>query len=214
MTALILTIAQQKGGAGKTTLAAQLAVSIAATGRKVVAVDIDPQASLSGWHSLRRETLQGDGGIGLSGIAGWRLASEIDRLKRAFDVVVVDSPPHAETEARIAVRIADLVLVPLQPSPMDLWATGATLDLAAKEKVPAMLVLNRAPPRGKALDAVRAAIAERKMPLAESEIGNRTVFALSMMDGLGVAEVEPAGPAAAEIAQLIAEIGRRGGKRR
>lgn len=206
MSATILTIAQQKGGAGKTTLAAQIAVSLAKAGRRVATVDIDPQASLTGWHSLRRETLRGDGGIGFSAVAGWRLAAEIDRLRKGFDAVIVDSPPHAETETRIAIRAADLVLAPLQPSPMDLWATQPTLALAAKEGKPVLLVLNRAPPRGRVMEAVRAALDEHRMPLARAEIGNRTAFAASMMEGLGVAETEPSGAATAEIAALIAEI--------
>ena len=105
MTAKILTVAQQKGGAGKTTMAAHLAVAYTAAGKSVAAIDIDPQESLTQWYR-RREARFGDAGAGLlvSSLKGWRLKNEVERLAREHDVVIVDSPPHAETEARIAVR--------------------------------------------------------------------------------------------------------------
>ena len=128
MTAKVLTVAQQKGGAGKTTLAAHLAVAFTAARKKVAVVDIDPQQSLTMWYRLREERM-GDAGAGLlvNQIKGWRVRNEVQRLAEDHDVVIIDSPPHMETEARVAVRSADLVLVPVQPSPMDVWATQPTL---------------------------------------------------------------------------------------
>ncbi len=148
MTAKVITVAQQKGGAGKTTLAAHLAVAFTAQNKAVAVVDIDPQQSLTQWYRLR-EARAGNAGAGLlvSQIQGWRLKAEVEKLARSHDLVIVDSPPHAETEATIAVRCADLVVVPVQPSPMDVWATLPTLEMAAAEKVPALVVLNRVPPR-------------------------------------------------------------------
>ena len=131
MAAKVITVAQQKGGAGKTTLTAQLAVAFAGDGRRVALIDIDPQASLAQWHRVRSEKPAATlAQLTLSEISGWKLPTELDRLKHAHDLILIDSPPHAETEARVAVRSAHLVLVPLQPSPMDLWATGATIALA------------------------------------------------------------------------------------
>src|ERR1700733_10525186 len=147
MPARIITIAQQKGGAGKTTLAAHLALAWAASGRRVAVIDIDPQASLSSWFELRRKRRRSTKpDIAVTAITGWRVATEVERQARDHDIVLVDSPPHAATEARMAVRAASLTLVPVQPSPMDLWATRATLELARAERVPALLVLNRVPP--------------------------------------------------------------------
>jgi chromosome partitioning protein len=207
MPAIAVTIAQQKGGAGKTTIAAQLAVAWAEAGRKVALIDVDPQASLAAWHRIRVEALgDGAGGLHLSAVPGWKLATEVDRLKPGFELILIDSPPHAETDARVAVRAADLVLVPIQPSPMDLWATQPTLDLARKEKAPALLVLNRMPPRGKLPDAVRQKLAEDRLPLADSALGNRVAFAASMMDGRGVVETAPRDAAAAEIRALADEV--------
>ena len=214
MAATILTVAQQKGGAGKTTLAAQLAVAWAAESRRVAVVDIDPQASLGDWHRIRAE-VDGPlaGPLALSSIAGWRVSTELGRLRRAYDIIVIDSPPHAETEAKVAVREADLVLVPVQPSPMDVWATQPTMDLAASEKTPALVVLNRVPPRGRVIDTVRRLLTEQGRPVAAAALGNRVAFIAAMMEGKGVIESAPRSPAAEEVRTLAAEVGQRLGLR-
>lgn len=208
MPACVLTIAQQKGGAGKSTLAAQLSVAFRLRGCKVGLIDVDPQASLSLWFETRIKHL-GKDEVGLvhSQVSGWKLAGEIDRMKSKLDVIIVDTPPHAETDARVAVRAANLVLVPLQPSPMDLWATGPTLELVKKEKSQALIVVNRIPPKGKLPQAVLAKIDEAGLPMAQTMLGNRMAFASSMMTGHGVQEVPPKTSAAsAEIATLAQEI--------
>jgi chromosome partitioning protein len=210
MAAKILAVAQQKGGAGKTTIAVQLGVFWAKAGRKVALLDVDPQGSMKAWHGLRAEAGI-DGWPTAHDVAGWKLSSEIDRLKRETlkretDLIIVDTPPHAETDARVAVRAAGLILVPVQPSPMDWWATKPTIDMAAKEKTRSLLVLNRLPPRGRLVDAIREKIRAAGLPLAENALGNRSAFAVSMMEGKGVTESQPRGTAAAEIAALAAEI--------
>lgn len=205
MAAKILAVAQQKGGAGKTTIAVQLGVWWAKKRRKVALLDVDPQGSMKAWHSLRAEAGL-DGSPFASDVSGWKLSSEIDRLKAENDFIIVDTPPHAETDARVAVRAADLILVPVQPSPMDWWATKPTLDMAAKEKTKSLLVLNRLPPRGKLVDAIREKIESAGLPLAATTLGNRSAFGMSMMEGKGVAETQPKGTAAAEIEALAKEI--------
>ena len=207
MAAKILTIAQQKGGAGKTTLAAQLAVAFSAAGKRVALVDIDPQASIVDWYRLRKDTPANTScPLQMIEVAGYRVSNELTRLKHNNDIVIIDSPPHAETEAKVAVRAADLVLIPIQPSPMDVWATGATLKLARSAKVPAMIVLNRVPPRGKVIDAMRDRLVKDQLPVAISVIGNRVAFAASMMEGQSVLEMAPRSRAAEEIRGLANEI--------
>lgn len=207
MPAKIVTIAQQKGGAGKTTMAAQLAVSYARAGKRVGLIDIDPQGSLATWYEVRKALVAPDGaGISFVQASGWRLTNELDRMKRDTDLILVDSPPHAETDVRIAVRAADLIMVPMQPSPMDLWATQPTLDMAKKEKSTALVVFNRTPPKGKLVDAVRRKIVEADMPVATTVLGNRVAFAASMMEGKGVAESNPRHTATKEIKALADEI--------
>ena len=203
----IITIAQQKGGAGKTTLAAHLALAWAAMGRRVSVIDIDPQASLSSWFALRQMRRRKPvGDIEVTAITGWRVGTEVERHARDRDVVLVDSPPHAATEARMAVRAASLVIVPVQPSPMDLWATRATLELARAERVPALLVLNRVPQRARLTKALLGEFLALNVPLAKTQIGNRVALAASLAEGKGISEASPRSLAAAEITALAEEI--------
>jgi len=204
MAGKIITVAQQKGGAGKTTLAAHLALAWAKAGRRVAVIDIDPQASLSTWFKQRN----GSGATPLEVIAitGWRVAAEVDRQVQRHDLVIVDSPPHAETEARIAVRSARLVVVPVQPSPMDIWATRPTLDLARQERVAALIVLNRVPPRAKLTEQMLGQIAGLGVPVAASQIGNRVALAAALAEGKGITESAPTSIAAQEIGALATEI--------
>ncbi len=208
MPAKILTVAQQKGGAGKTTIVAQLAVTWAQQGNKVAIMDIDPQASLTAWHDVRGEA-QENGNVAdiyLSQVSGWRTSGEVSRLADEFDIVIIDSPPHAETEAKIAIRSANLVAIPLQPSPMDLWATRPTIKLADKEGVDWIGILNRVPPRGKLADEIRAAMKEEDITATTACLGNRVVFASSMMKGKGVLETQRTSSAAQEIHALGEEL--------
>ncbi len=203
--AVVITVAQQKGGTGKTTLAANLAAALAPA-RRVALLDIDPQKSLTRWHGLRRARLQEAAALTFSDVSGWRLSAELDRLKQAHDVVVIDSPPQIDTDARLAVRGADLVLVPVQPSPPDVWAAEGTLALAAAEHRAAQMVLNRVPPAGKLRESVAADLASRKLPLLRSAIGNRTGFATAFAEGLGVTEAAPRSTAARELRALLDEL--------
>jgi chromosome partitioning protein len=203
----VFTIAQQKGGAGKTTLVAHLAAHWCGQDRRVAVIDIDPQASLTRWVEMRRTTLNGqDIGFTFSQIAGWRLAAEVERQAADHDVVLIDSPPHAQTEARIAVRAATLVVVPVQPSPMDLWATKPTLELARAERRPAMLVVNRMPSRGRLAGEMIDKLAALDISVARATLGNRIAYAESLADGYGVSESEPGSSAALEVAAIAQEL--------
>ncbi len=203
--AVVITVAQQKGGAGKTTLAANLAVALAET-KQVALLDIDPQRSLTHWHALRVARPGTPVEIGFSDVSGWRLGNELDRIRRRYDVLIIDSPPHIETDARVAVRGADLVLVPVQPSPPDLWAAEGTLKLAADEKRKARLILNRVPASGRLRTGVEAEIAQRGYPVLAATLGNRTDFAGAFAQGLGVTETAPRSTATQELRALLAEI--------
>ncbi len=207
MAGRVITIAQRKGGAGKTTLAAQLAVAWVTSGARVALLDIDPQGSLATWVGLRRKRL-GDMTIGFefAALPGWRAEQWIGNHARDADFVIIDSPPHVETEARIVVRSAGLVLVPVQPSPLDLWATEATLAMARDERRPAIAVLNRVPPRSSASERVAVDLAALGATVAAGRIGNRVALVQAMEQGLGVLETARASLAAAEIAALAAEL--------
>ncbi len=204
----VITIAQQKGGAGKTTLCVHLAVAFSYYGLKVGLIDTDPQASLTEWFKLRqtRKDLDTVEMVGCKA-AGWRVKNEIERLARQVDVILVDSPPRTETEARTSIRYADLCLVPMQPSPMDLWATKATLEIAAEERTKTMLVLNRVNNTAKLVGIIREQLSN--VPLYE--LGNRVLFASTVMDGLGTSDVAPFGPAGQEIQAMAEEVLKRVG---
>jgi chromosome partitioning protein len=203
--AIVITVAQQKGGTGKTTLAANLAAGLAGTAR-IALLDIDPQKSLTRWHGIRAARGPDTPRFTFSDVSGWRLAAELERLKRTHDLVLVDSPPQIDTDARLAIRGADLVLIPVQPSPPDVWAAEGTLALAAAERRPARVVLNRVPPASRLGETVKADLTARALPLLRSAIGNRTGFATAFAAGLGVTEAAPRSSAAAELRALLDEL--------
>lgn len=205
MTYKIITIAQQKGGAGKTTVAAHLAVAFSKMGKNVAAIDIDPQGSLGHWHKVREEKFgEGNTGINFAEISGWRLHNEISRLKEGTDIIIIDGPPHTQTETKTVIRAADLVIIPAQPSPTDLWATSSTVEIVEKERIPYRILLNRVVRNSK----VSQKIAEEYSNLMQTQLGNRVAFANSMINGFTAIEVYPSSPAAQEVTALVREVSR------
>ena len=200
--AIVVTVAQRKGGTGKTTLAANLAAALAAT-RKVAVLDIDPQRSLTRWHDLRPRA---EVKLTLSNVSGWRVTGELDRLKSSHDVVVIDSPPQIDTDVRLAIRGANLVLIPVQPSAPDVWAAEDSLKLAAAEKRNAAMVLNRVPSSGKLRDTVTTQLRGGGNPLLTATVGNRIAFATAFAAGLAVTESAPRSIAADELRAVLNEL--------
>jgi len=206
---LVITIAQQKGGSGKTMLAANLAACWAPT-RRVTVLDIDPQRSLSQWHKLRSQNAA-LARVGFSDVSGWRLATELGRLADGADVLIVDTPPQIESDAARAIRAASLVLIPVQPSMPDLWASEGTLKLATAERRRVAILLNRAPVASKLRSVIEADFAQRGLPLLPMHLGDRRGYAQAFAQGMGVAEALPRSPGAAEcraLADAILEIAR------
>ena len=211
--ATVIAIAQSKGGAGKTSLTVHLACALggrktdAADIRKRVAlVDLDPLMSLTKWFHLRESRIGPDARISIYTGVGWRAQGEIERAKRDSEIVLIDAPPQDEVALRTAIRASSVTLVPMQLSPMDLWATWPTLELIAREGGKGMIVLNRVPPRARVADALVAEMTKAGMPLSRASLGNRTAFIASMIDGKGVTEADPRSAAATEIRLLADEL--------
>lgn len=195
---VVIAIAQQKGGAGKSTIAASLAVALAASGRRVALLDTDPQATLGRWWALRQGQPRATP-LTFEAPSGWRVTGAVERLRRDHDALLIDTAPHAETDSRVAIRAAGLVIVPMQPSGPDLWASEATLKLAAAEKRPARILLNRVPATGRLKDQILAELAARGLATLGPGLGNRTAFTTAFMQGLTATETAPRGLAALEI---------------
>ncbi|MBE9604885.1 AAA family ATPase [Acetobacteraceae bacterium H6797] len=195
--AFVIAVAQRKGGAGKSTVAVTLATALAALGENVTLLDTDPQKTLARWHALRQGAAAANS-LAFEEPSGWRVPQTVEKLRKRPGFVVIDTPPHADTDSRLGIRAADLVLLPLQPSPADLWAMEATLELTAEERKPVALLFNRQPSSGKLRDEIAAEISKRGLPLLPTPLGNRTAYASAFALGLGVVEHAPRGSAAEE----------------
>ena len=201
----VIAVAQQKGGAGKTMLAAQFAVALAGDGR-VALLDIDPQGSLTVWGKLRDAAAKAGHHVPVETVSGWRLANELEKLRTAYDYVLIDTPPVIDSDARRAIRAADIVLIPMNPAPPDLWAAEGTLKLAAEEKRKTALVFNRAPAASRLRKRLEAEIAARGLTLLSVALANCAGYANAFADGLGVTEAGPTTQAAEELRAAAAAL--------
>ncbi|HEX2858881.1 MAG TPA: ParA family partition ATPase [Alphaproteobacteria bacterium] len=200
MPAYVITVAQQKGGSGKSTLAAHLSVAFAQMGYSTMLFDTDPQGTCSHWHAQRKKD-----DIGLIATSGWRLTRDLAMAREANDVIIIDTPPHAEMDIKVSTRAADLVVIPLQPSPADVWAVKETFNTVSGESRNALVVLNRAVFRANITAETKQKLAVLEVPVAETEIGSRVLFAASMETGMTVLDGF-ANISQAEVMSLVREI--------
>ncbi|MDB5575378.1 MAG: putative ATPase involved in chromosome partitioning,putative [Bradyrhizobium sp.] len=208
---MIVALLNQKGGTGKTTLALHLAGEWARQGARVTLVDADPQASALDWSQARAES-GAPRLFGVLGLARDTLHREAPELARDADHVLIDGPPRVAGLMRSALLAADLVLIPVQPSPLDGWASAEMLSLLAEARsfrpgLAARFVLNRCAARTVIARETGASLADHDPPLLAQRIGQRVLFAESLRRGRLAFEVDGEGGAAREIAALAAEIG-------
>jgi chromosome partitioning protein len=196
----IITIAGQKGGAGKSTIAAHLSAFLSQLNLQITLIDIDPQQTLTKWKTIREKNYECKTNINFIQTNGLRLGNELIKLNNT-NIAIIDSPPHMDSETKSAIRLADLVIIPCQPSPNDLWATNTTINWAEKEKKKFIIVLNRCSYHSKLLKEIKSNLPN---DIDKYLIGNRIIFANSMLYGSTASETEPLSSAAKEIS-IIAD---------
>ena len=194
----VLVLASQKGGSGKTTLSGHLAVEARNAGIEPVAlIDTDPQGSLSHWWNARAASTPLFARVGLLD-----LSEALEHLRNSgIKLAVIDTPPAITDAISHVIGHADLVILPTRPSPHDLRAVGATVDIAERHGKAVLFVINAATPRARITGEAAVALSQHGT-VAPVTIHHRVDFAASMVDGRTVGEVVPKSPSAKEVRDL------------
>ena len=203
----VLAFTNQKGGTGKTTLSANLAVLWSNSQYKVAVIDGDHQKSLTYWIEARKKYYgEGDIGIDLLSYNSHSLGEDIKNIKRKYNFIIIDSPPSITYDTIQIVKNADRVFVPVQPSPVDLMATIPFLNLTKQERKKAIVVLNRVLPRVRLTEAMILRLRYAGAKIARSRISSKTIYAETFSAGRGVVDISVNSDASREIINLGNEI--------
>lgn len=202
-----ISIQNQKGGVGKTTLAIHISHALALKGARVLLVDADPQGSARDWAAARTDKPP----FSVIGLDRPTLHRDLPPLAKDYDHVVIDGPPRVSELARSAIIASDLVVVPIQPSPYDVWAADEVIKLIReasvfKETLKSVFVINRRIVNTAIGRDVGDALAEYLIPVLKTVVSQRVSFAESAAAGGTVLDTDPNGAAAKEILALTEEI--------
>ena len=207
MLSKVITICQQKGGTGKTTLAVHLALAFAKLHNlKIAIIDTDPQRSLGKWFVVRSEKKVSNENLTFKTASLWGAQYESKTLKKDHDIVIIDTPPKIESDARPSIEAADLVLIPMTPSHVDFWATEAIIDIAKKAEKKIFVQINRANERSKLVKKTYEYINSINVKSTNTLIGHRQIYASSMGEGKTAIEKQRKSNAVEEIKKLSEQI--------
>lgn len=202
MVMFVIAVVSQKGGVGKSTLAVHLATEAVAQGKRVLLLDLDPQGSAMEWANRR-----GDRPPDVSGANPASVAKEVEQARaEGYDLIVVDTAPHADHAALQAARVADIIAIPCRPATFDIAAISATLDLCKLANKQSRVVINAAPIRSRVTAEAEEAISERGGDVSLAVVRQRVAFQHCLIDGRTAAEFEPGGAASEEITRLLADL--------
>ena len=204
---MIISVLNQKGGVGKTTLAVHIAMGLARQGGRILLVDADQQGSALDWAAMR----QIDAAFPVVGLPKPSLHRELPKMAANYTTIVIDGPPRVNDVARSAILASDVVLIPVQPSPYDVWAAKEIIDLLSeastfKENVRSAFVINRKIVNTAIGRDVQDALADYHLPVFKAQICQRVSFAESAAQGQTVMEVASESIASQEITALVKEI--------
>ena len=203
----IIAFANQKGGSGKTTLSANLAVLWANSGYKIAVIDADAQRSLTYWLEARKKYY----GLEPTGIDNYpfdsrNLHEDLKKIKKKYDFIIIDSPPSITFETVQIIKSSNAIYVPVQPSPLDLMATIPFLAIVKQERKKATVILNRVMPRAKLTDAMVIRLRYAGAKIARSRISGKIIFAETFTVGRGVVDISVTSDASKEIINIGSEI--------
>lgn len=204
---MIISFLNQKGGVGKTTLAIHVADALARRNYKVLLIDADPQGSALDWAAAR----QGEPLFAVAGLPKASIHKELPALAKGFDIVIIDGPPRVYDVARSAIMASDLVLVPVQPSPYDVWAAKEIIDLMTeaavfKPSLKTAFAINRKIVNTALGRDVVEALADYPIPVMKTSVCQRVALAESAAQGLTVFEMSSNSSAKRELNGLVDEI--------
>ena len=203
----VISVLNQKGGSGKTTIATHLARALQLDGLDVLLVDSDPQGSARDWAAVRE-----DQPLTVVGIDRPTIDRDVKNVARKVDYVVIDGAPQAADLAVSAIKAADFILIPVQPSPYDIWATAELVDLVKQRievtdgALQAAFVVSRAIKGTRIGAEVAEALSGYELPVLEARITQRVIYPSTAAAGTTVLDREPNGSAAAEVRDLAREI--------
>ncbi len=204
---MIIGVLNQKGGVGKTTLSVNIAAALAHSGARVLLIDADPQGSALDWSAAR----EGEPLFSVVGLPRASVHKEIGTVGQGYDHIIIDGPPRVTDLARSAIMASDVVLIPVQPSPYDIWAADEVVKLVQeatvyKDGLKSAFVVNRKIANTAIGRDVGEALAAYPVPVLASTVTQRVIYAEAAAQGKAVFEIDAEGPATAEIAALVAEL--------